>query len=88
MLRALDRALPSRQGIVELQLRDGRLLKHHTKAVRGTSENPMTRVEIHEKASDLMAPILGRVRTQKLCDAIWSAEKINDIRMLRPLLRA
>ena len=47
----LTRALPSRQGIVELRLKDGRELRHHTKAVRGTAQNPMTRAEVDEKAT-------------------------------------
>ncbi|MGZ9130628.1 MAG: MmgE/PrpD family protein, partial [Candidatus Binatia bacterium] len=37
----LSAAMPSRHGIVELSLRDGRKLRHHTKAVRRTAENPM-----------------------------------------------
>jgi 2-methylcitrate dehydratase PrpD len=41
----LTRAMPSREGIVEIRLRDGREFKHHTKAVRGTADNPMTRGE-------------------------------------------
>ena len=67
----LTRALPSRQGIVELRLKDGRELRHHTKAVRGTAQNPMTRAEVDEKAWHLMAPILGKARARKLCDAVW-----------------
>ncbi|HET7197784.1 MAG TPA: MmgE/PrpD family protein, partial [Burkholderiales bacterium] len=55
----LTRAMPSRQGIVELLLRDGRRLTHHAKAVRGTAENPMTRAEVEAKAYDLAAPVLG-----------------------------
>src|SRR5204863_6489097 len=42
---ALTRAMPSRQGIVEVVLRNGTTLRHHMKAVRGTAENPMTRAE-------------------------------------------
>jgi 2-methylcitrate dehydratase PrpD len=84
----LTRALPSRQGIVELRLRDGRELKHHTRAVRGTAQNPMTRAEVDEKAYHLMAPILGKARTRKLCDAVWNIERTKDARALRPLLRA
>jgi 2-methylcitrate dehydratase PrpD len=84
----LTRALPSRQGIVELKLRDGRELKHHTKAVRGTAQNPMTLAEVDEKAWHLMAPILGKARARKLCDAVWAIERLKDARALRPLLRA
>jgi 2-methylcitrate dehydratase PrpD len=85
---ALSAAMPSRQGIVEISLRDGRNLRHHTSAVRGTAENPMTRAEVDEKSYDLMAPVLSKARARKLCDAIWKLEKISDLRGLRPLLRA
>ena len=85
---ALTAAMPSRQGIVEITLRDGRKLSHHTKAVRGAAENPMTRAEVDEKSFDLIAPVIGKVRARKLCDAIWRLEKLADVRSLRPLLRA
>ena len=84
----MTRALPSRQAIVELKLKDGRELRHHTQAVRGTAENPMTRSEVDAKSYDLMAPVLGRGRARKLCDAVWNIEKLKDVRALRPLLRA
>ena len=85
---ALTKAMPSRQGIVEIKLRDGRELRHHTKAVRGTSDNPMTRDEVDFKSYDLLAPVLGKARARKLCDAVWAIEKIKDVRKLRPLLQA
>jgi 2-methylcitrate dehydratase PrpD len=84
---ALSAAMPSRQGIVEILLRDGRLLRRHTKAVRGSAENPMTRAEVDEKSYDLMAPVIGKARARKLCDAVWKLEKLRDARALRPLLR-
>ena len=62
----LERALPSRQAIVEVTLRDGRRLRHHTKEVRGSSENPMTREEVGEKAYSLCAPVLGSKRVHAL----------------------
>jgi 2-methylcitrate dehydratase PrpD len=83
----LTRAMPSRQGIVELELADGRRLRHHAKAVRGTAENPMTRAEVDAKAYDLAAPVLGERRARRLCDAIWDVEGIRDVRELRPLLK-
>ena len=85
---ALSKVMPSRQGIVELTLKGGRTLRHHTKAVRGTSDNPMTRKEVDTKSYDLLAPILGKARARKLCDAIWSLDKLNDVRKLRALLVA
>jgi 2-methylcitrate dehydratase PrpD len=84
----LTRVIPSRQGIVELKLKDGRELRHHTKAVRGTAQNPMKRAEVDEKAYHLLAPILGSARARKLCDAVWALDGLSNMRKLRPLLRA
>jgi 2-methylcitrate dehydratase PrpD len=84
---ALTSAMPSRQGIVELRLRGGRALRHHTKAVRGTAENPMTRAEVDAKGYDLMAPVIGKVRARRLCDGLWNLEHLKDVRQLRSLLR-
>ena len=84
----LQRLLPERHGIVELTLRDGRHLRHHTRAVRGTAQNPMTRADVDEKCYQLMAPSLGRKRARALCDAVWSLERVKDVRKLRPLLQA
>ena len=81
-------AMPSRQGIVEIKLKNGRSLRKHVKAVRGTSDNPMTRAEVDEKCYHLMAPILGSARARRLCDAVWSIEKIGNVTKLRPLLKA
>jgi 2-methylcitrate dehydratase PrpD len=82
----LTRAMPSRQGIVEVRLRDGRTLRHHTKAVRGTAENPMTRAEVDVKSYDLLAPVLGKARARRLCNTVWELGKLRDVRKLRPLL--
>jgi len=83
---ALTKVMPSRQGIVEITLRDGHNLRHHTSAVRGTAENPMSRAEVDVKSYDLIAPVSGKARARKLCDAIWTLEKLQDVRKLRPLL--
>jgi 2-methylcitrate dehydratase PrpD len=85
---ALSKAMPRREGIVEIGLADGRELVHHTLAVRGTPENPMTRAEVEAKALDLLAPVIGKARSEKLCAAIWGVEKLRDARALRPLLAA
>jgi len=85
---ALTGAMPRREGIVEIRLKDGREFRHHTRAVRGTPGNPMTREEVEAKSRDLMAPVTGVARSRKLCETVWNLEDIKDIRMLRPLLRA
>jgi len=83
----LDRLRPNWQGIVDIRLKGGRQRRHHTQAVRGTAQNPMTRDEIEAKALDLMVPILGARRARSLCEAIWNLEQLADLRSLRPLLQ-
>jgi len=84
----LERALPSRQAIVEVTTRDGQTFRDHTKDVRGTAQNPMTREEVDEKAFNLLAPTLGKKRARELVDTVWNFERVNDVRALRRLLRA
>src|SRR5438067_991961 len=83
----LTRAMPSRQGIVEIVLRNGTTLRRHVEAVRGTAENPMTRAEVDAKAYDLIVPVFGKQRARRLCDAIWSLDKLPNVRRLRTLLK-
>ena len=83
----LQRALPVRQAIIELTLRDGSTLRHHTLDVRGTANNPMTRDEVDEKCFLLCGPVLGKQRAHALVDAVWRLEQIKDVRALRPLLQ-
>jgi 2-methylcitrate dehydratase PrpD len=85
---ALTAALPSRQGILELKLKNGKTLHKHVKAVLGTAQNPMIRAQVDEKCYHLMAPILGATRARKLCDAVWNIEKVGNITKLRNLLTA
>ena len=83
----LERALPSRQAIVEIRLKNGRELQHHTKDVRGTAQNPMTRSEVDDKSYHLIAPVFGKARARRLLDTIWQIEKIKDVCRIRHLLQ-
>jgi 2-methylcitrate dehydratase PrpD len=82
----LGRALPARGGIVTLVLHDGRRLRHRTDAVRGTVENPMTHDEIEAKAADLISPILGAAKAQRLIELVNALETLENVTALRPLL--
>ena len=46
----------------------------------------MSRAEVDVKSYDLIAPVTGKARARKLCDAVWNLEKLRDVRKLRPLL--
>jgi len=83
----LERHLPAREAIVEVTLTDGSRLTETVKAVRGTAENPMPREEVLTKCRDLMTPILGAERCDKLIQATMNLEKLRSVRELRPLLQ-
>ena len=84
----LEHATPPRQGIVEVTPVKGKKVKSHTRAVRGTADNPMTRAEVETKAYDLIAPILGKARAKKLITTIWTLEKVKTMRTLKTFLTA
>jgi 2-methylcitrate dehydratase PrpD len=83
----LERLMPLRVAIVEVQLTDGTRLIQRVDNVRGTASNPMTRDEIVAKARDLIAPILGAVQCASLIDRVLNLDQVKDIRELRPLLQ-
>ena len=83
----LAKFLPVRVALVEIELADGDRLSERVSAVRGTPHNPMSRVEVIDKARDLIAPILGRETAERLIETVFAIEAVTDVRMLRPLLQ-
>lgn len=81
----LTRARPARQAIIEIEMTDGRQLRHHTRAVLGTPDKPMSETQVEDKARDLIAPILGEARTEALIDAVRDVETLDDLTQLRAL---
>jgi len=74
-----------RSAFVEVTLTDGQKVSHFTKYPPGTKENPLDTEGVNAKTRDLMAPVLGPDKTDKLIGAINALEKVADIRTLRPL---
>jgi 2-methylcitrate dehydratase PrpD len=83
----LERLMPMRVAIVEIELTDGTHLAERVDNVRGTPKNPMTRGEIVSKARDLIAPILGTAQCANLIERVLNLDKVGDVRELRPLLQ-
>ena len=81
-----ERLNPRRVAVVEVTLNDGTHLSQRVDAVRGTTENPMTREDVAAKARDLMSPILGEQGCAKLITEVLGLENVKNIRELRPLL--
>jgi 2-methylcitrate dehydratase PrpD len=76
-----------RQGIVELVMKNGEQHRDHVVAVRGTMENPMTTEEVESKARDLLTPVLGADKADRLIKAVGDLESLRSVRELRELLR-
>jgi len=83
----LNKLLPVRVAVVEIELTDGSRLTERVSAVRGTPRNPMGRGEVIDKARDLTAPVLGREKSEKLIETVFAIESVTDVRNLRPLLQ-
>jgi 2-methylcitrate dehydratase PrpD len=78
----MDPAAP-RGAIVQVTLADGRTVEHHTRFPPGTKENPLSTEAVNAKTRDLMAPVLGAAKTDRLIGQINGLEKLQDIRQLR-----
>jgi 2-methylcitrate dehydratase PrpD len=83
----LAKLLPVRVTVVEIELDDGSRHSERVAAVRGTPRNPMSRGEVIAKARDLMAPVLGREKCDRLIESAFAIETVGDVRQLQPLLQ-
>jgi len=81
----MDPAAP-RGAVVEMTLTDGRKVEHFTKYPPGTKENPLNTEAVEAKTRDLIAPVLGAEKSEKLIEQIRNLEKVDDIGKLRPLM--
>jgi 2-methylcitrate dehydratase PrpD len=84
---ALTKLLPVRVVVVEIELTDGTRVSERVSAVRGTPRNPMVRSEVIDKARDLIAPVVGRERSERLIETVFAIEAVTDTRSLQPLLQ-
>lgn len=83
----MDPAAP-RGAIVEVTMIDGRKVDHFTKFPPGTKENPLSTEAVSAKTRDLITPVLGPAKADKLIEQINALEKVDDMRLLRSLLTA
>lgn len=84
---SLSALLPVRVAIVEITLNDGTVLSERVEAVRGTPRNPMTKAEVIAKSRDLIEPIFGSSKTNRLIDTVFKIESVSNIQALRPLVQ-
>jgi 2-methylcitrate dehydratase PrpD len=84
----LQSHMPRREAMVEVTLTDGSRFSQFVGAVRGATDNPMTREDIAAKSRDLIIPVIGATACENLVRKVFNLAKVKDIRELRPLLQA
>jgi 2-methylcitrate dehydratase PrpD len=82
----LQALMPNRTAVVDVLTTDGRRLSHRTDALLGTPAAPMTQAQVEEVARELLAPVLGTTRANRLIAAVRDLDGVADVRSLRPLL--
>ena len=83
----MDPAAP-RGAIVEVTMTNGEKFDHFTKYPPGTKENPLSTEAVAAKTRDLITPVLGHDKAEKLITEVGNLEKVKDMRALRPLWTA
>jgi 2-methylcitrate dehydratase PrpD len=83
----MDPAAP-RGAVVEVTMTDGKKVEHFTKYPPGTKENPLNTEAVAVKTRDLIVPVLGAEKSDKLIGQLRNLEKVDDIGKLMPLMRA
>jgi 2-methylcitrate dehydratase PrpD len=80
----MDPAAP-RGAIVEVTMTDGKRVQHFTKFPPGTKENPLSTEAVSAKVRDLVAPVLGTEKTDRLIAQVNALERVDDVRTICPL---
>ena len=81
---SLLESVSPRQVRLDVLTRGGKTLTKHLLTYRGTPENPASTREVEDKARELILPVIGKARTDRLTQCIKHLEQIKDMRELRP----
>src|SRR5262249_12309322 len=77
-----------RDGISEIVLKDGRRFKKHVLLPKGFGTDPLTDKELEEKFADQASLYMEKSQIQKIFDAVWSVDKLDDMGKLMALMVA
>ncbi len=69
--------------VMEVHLKNGKIIHGQTMAAKGSFENPLTISEETEKAMDLIAPILGKQRSMDLINQLLHIDTMKNIQSLQ-----
>lgn len=78
----LERTGARFQGLVEVTLKDGKVLREHVSNCRGRPENPMSPEEVEKKAAWLLEPVLGKKNSDQIIESMRRVETLTSVRDL------
>jgi len=70
--------LAETQGMVRIELNDGRVLETKVAHATGSLERPMTDAQLEAKFEGLAGDILDRAAIRRLIELCWSADRLGD----------
>jgi len=74
-----DQEMGKQDAVVEIELVDGRTLRHEVRGNRGTPASPLTDAELEGKFRDLVESRFGDTRVRRLLDACWHVDELADV---------
>lgn len=74
------------QGLIEVTLQDGRVVREHVIDCRGRPENPMSPEEVEKKAAWLLEPVLGKKNVDQIIESVRRIESVGSVRDLTKLM--
>jgi 2-methylcitrate dehydratase PrpD len=77
-----DAALGKQDADVELTLNSGRTLETRVRGNRGTPAAPLDDDELAAKFRELVGPVLGSERTERLLETCWRVDELTDVSVL------
>ncbi|HKV21348.1 MAG TPA: hypothetical protein VJR50_20115, partial [Mycobacterium sp.] len=74
-----DPAVGKQDADVEITLASGQSLTTEVRGNRGTPSAPLNDDELDAKFRELVGPVLGRERTERLLATCWSFDELDDV---------
>lgn len=74
------------RSIIEIKLKDGRVLSELAEIARGTPERPLTRTELYEKFRDCTSFTLSEATANRVFDMLGAVDTISSVEQLTTLL--
>jgi 2-methylcitrate dehydratase PrpD len=77
-----DPAIGKQDADVEITLASGRTLSTEVRGNRGTPSAPLRDDQLGAKFLQLVGPVLGAERAERLLDACWHVDELRDVSVL------